>query len=502
MTQAAARFWSATALLGVALMLGASVVVSPWLPVGGAAALLAVWTGLRYADSLPQRFLSALGILLAGYLFMGRGFAYVGVPPVFIGEIVLMIGVLAVLVCGRMMPVLSAPMFWPLIGFMVWGAIRTMPFVTMYGADAFRDAAIWAYAAFALLVARFLPEGEGLHGVLKRYRKALPWFLVFTPVAAALNLYVPEALPYLGRSDATLPSFKPGDVAVHLAGCAAFMVLGLPHVGQKAGQRVRMMDSILWALWLCCLVVVAALNRGGALAIFVALLVALMLRPIQAGKRLAHVGVLAALVVIALFVFDVSIERQNQRPISARQITANVGSVLGENDPDPTLADTRTWRLQWWQMITDYTVHGQYFWTGKGFGVNIAEEDGFGLVDHSLRSPHNVQMTILARGGVPGLSLWGLMLCTFGGLFVVGYIRARRAHDELCALMLAWILAYGMAFLVDGTFDVFLEAPQGGIWFWSLVGIGCAALRSRGWGMEVWRDLGAREPAGRGITGS
>jgi len=24
-----------------------------------------------------------------------------------------------------------------------------------------------------------------------------------------------------------------------------------------------------------------------------------------------------------------------------------------------------------------YTIHGRYFWTGKGFGVNLADDDGF-----------------------------------------------------------------------------------------------------------------------------
>jgi hypothetical protein len=29
---------------------------------------------------------------------------------------------------------------------------------------------------------------------------------------------------------------------------------------------------------------------------------------------------------------------------------------------------------------------------------------------------------------------------------------------------------------VNGGFDVFLEGPQGGIWFWSIMGFGMAAL--------------------------
>ena len=69
------------------------------------------------------------------------------------------------------------------------------------------------------------------------------------------------------------------------------------------------------------------------------------------------------------------------------------------------LEGTRAWRLQWWQDIIDYTVHGRYFWTGKGFGINLADDDDYQGTVNGLpnRSPHNIQMTVLARAGVPGL---------------------------------------------------------------------------------------------------
>jgi hypothetical protein len=35
---------------------------------------------------------------------------------------------------------------------------------------------------------------------------------------------------------------------------------------------------------------------------------------------------------------------------------------------------------------------------------------------------------------------------------------------------------YWAAFLINATFDVFLEGPMGGIWFWSVFGTGIACL--------------------------
>ncbi len=39
-------------------------------------------------------------IMLAGYALFGRGFAYLGIPPLFIGELTLAAGVLVVLRCS------------------------------------------------------------------------------------------------------------------------------------------------------------------------------------------------------------------------------------------------------------------------------------------------------------------------------------------------------------------------------------------------------------------
>jgi hypothetical protein len=39
------------------------------------------------------------------------------------------------------------------------------------------------------------------------------------------------------------------------------------------------------------------------------------------------------------------------------------------------------------------------------------------------------------------------------------------------------VLAYWLASFINMSFDVYIEGPQGGIWFWSIVGFGIAAMR-------------------------
>jgi hypothetical protein len=180
-------------------------------------------------------------------------------------------------------------------------------------------------------------------------------------------------------------------------------------------------------------------------------------------------------------VFDVSFDFGTTRKVSARQLAANVISIT-DSRQDVSLSGTREWRLAWWTKIIGYTVHGDYFWTGKGFGVNLADDDGFqdGVVSFSPnRSPHSVQMTVLARTGVPGLCLWILLQTAFGLSLVRAYLRTRRDGRDWWGRITLWILAYWIALLVNGSFDVYIEGPQGGIWFWCIFGLGLAALRAQ-----------------------
>ena len=155
----------------------------------------------------------------------------------------------------------------------------------------------------------------------------------------------------------------------------------------------------------------------------------------------------------------------------------NLTSVFGVSS-NGVLQGTRAFRLAWWTKIVDYTVFGPYFWTGKGFGVNLADDDGFQPnADGSLRAPHNSHITVLARMGVPGLVLWVLLQGAFG----IGLLRSiwahRRTGDLKVAAVGAWILVYWSAMMVNTSFDPYLEGPQGGIWFWTLFGLGLVVIR-------------------------
>jgi hypothetical protein len=160
--------------------------------------------------------------------------------------------------------------------------------------------------------------------------------------------------------------------------------------------------------------------------------------------------------------------------VSAGQLAENIQSIIGESD-EPTLAGSRQWREDWWDTIVGYTVQGPYFWEGKGFGINLADADGFQSPDQLLRAPHNAHLNFLARGGVPGLALWAAIQVSFAITMIRAALTAAKAKESFWLALLAWIFVYWLAALTNMTFDVYLEGPQGGILFWSVLGVGLAA---------------------------
>jgi hypothetical protein len=280
-----------------------------------------------------------------------------------------------------------------------------------------------------------------------------------------------DHIPHLPGTDVPLIDIAPSEVAVHLGGAAVFAVVGF----RKA--------TPLWiALLVAALAMVCALSRGGMVAFAVPItFAALMLGKIRA---LAIVLVAGLAIFAVAYVLEPTFTDYREatassieRPISTRQIVNNIDSMAGEGQEQTE--GTKRWRVEWWNVIVNNTVYGPYFWTGRGFGLNLAEADG--LVDnhrltHPLRSPHNVHMTILARAGVPGLALWGGLLASWLGMMMrTIWIARRRGQTDWAALFL-FIACYAMAIVINATFDVTLEGPMQGVWFWCLIGFGIGSV--------------------------
>ena len=90
--------------------------------------------------ALPDRYLFVLAIVLAGYAVDGRAFAYIGIPPIFVGEIALLFGLSTLICTPHWSRMFRQPAAIVLLPFVLWGFLRTAPFVREYQLDAARDA--------------------------------------------------------------------------------------------------------------------------------------------------------------------------------------------------------------------------------------------------------------------------------------------------------------------------------------------------------------------------
>jgi hypothetical protein len=421
-----------------------------------------------------DRYLMLLSGVLLGYAMMGKGFAYIGIPPIFIGECAFVLGLVVFARTGCFIAVLTTVPALLLAAMMMWVLLRSLPYLDVYGPDAARDSVVVLYGAFAFIVAALLLEDSRrirtvirlFRGFLGIYVPAIPFLFGVRQFEAGL-----EYIPYWPHFHVPVLLVGTGEVAVHLAGAVVFVLAGF-----------RRMNLLEVACAVVALAMALVLTRGGMMAFVIPVVLAMLF--LGKMRQLITAILAGSIILFAASAIEANFgDREvggdvRQRRFSATQLLANAQSVVvGE---DKGLESTKTWRLEWWNIIIGNTVFGPYFWSGRGFGLNLADVDGFqNRQDPNsppLRSPHNVQMTMLARAGVPGLALWLLFLASwFGMMMRTRLVADRRGHAEWAALFV-FIGCYASAFIINATFDTSLEGPVQGIWFWSLIGFGMGAV--------------------------
>ena len=418
-------------------------------------------------------YLHLLCTVLAGYALFGKGFAYVGYPPLLIGEVTMIFGLVVIYRSGCGLAIFASLPSIILAALLLFVVAKVFIAIGFYGLDAVRDGVIVIYGLYAFAVtALLLEKPERFEWIIQTY-SGFAWFY---GLLGGTVYYITSlgqlALPVWPLSGIPIVYVRLGEAAVHLSAAAVFVLLGLRKVHP------------LWAVVMIIGIILISPSRGGMLACVVPIVIAAILG--GQIKRLGRILLFGG----ALFAFayaagvDIPVVSpagiDGGRKIGVEQIIDNIESIMGSGDAG-NLEGTKEWRLYWWRTIVDYTFNGPYFWTGKGFGMSLAETDGFAGAEELkegravTRSPHNAHLTMLARAGVPGLALWIAALCAWFGMVVRNIVLARKRGDTRWANIFIWIGCYVTSILIDASFDVALEGPMLGIWFWALFGLGMGA---------------------------
>ena len=332
------------------------------------------------------RYLNLHCLALLGYAVLGKAFAYLGYHPLYIGEVLLATGLIH-LALHKGLPIFQSSSIL-LFLLMLWGATCTVPYIQRYGILALRDAVIWGYGLFAFLIASAIVARPATFSILlDRYRSFSILFLLLSPIVWLISTGTGIVTVETPGGPAMI--IKNGDLMVHLTRRLRF------HLSKDKATLDWLALALATPLW-------HGFGCEGWCSECIRSIGFLVVVNFRAQRVIAVLLVVSTLVLVANLL-DLRVKVPGVgREMSVRSLTNGLASVfvnVGAVEYD----STKAWRVRWWSKIVSYTFEGPYFWTGKGFGVNLAHDDGFNVdTERSLRSPHNGHLTFLARTGVPG----------------------------------------------------------------------------------------------------
>jgi hypothetical protein len=317
-----------------------------------------------------------------------------------------------------------------------------------------RDSLAFQYAWFAFIIYFFKKENDFIwQKIIQIYKWA--------PLALFLNfflfyfvfLYLPPINVFGNQS---IIIYKNGDKSVHLLIGTILMFL----YTEKYSRKWLIANTILIVI---NFLILLALTRSGSVAYILALFSFFFFSKEKIlneslRKILKFVPIFMILGMGLFITLDIEGDAQG-RTISLSQITDNFSSIVS-SDIDGSLTDNKIWRLVWWAKLVNESFTLQHFFVGKGLGMSLAGNDILNS-DENLRSPHNFHLTILARFGYIVFIAWVIWLISiFKPLFT------RKLAGKTLA-----ITSILLAFIINGSFDVFFEGPMGAFPFWTFVGL-------------------------------
>jgi hypothetical protein len=292
------------------------------------------------------------------------------------------------------------------------------------------------------------------------FSRAVPPLTIAAFVLAALLLVTVTGIPTWPWTDAPVLLSKATDLSVTLALLLPFLV------GADLRPRQGRAGRLLLPLFGTAALLVIFRSRGALLALAAG---AFMVRPRPERALKGLFGAVA--VALTLYVSGVSFT-VGERQVSFQHIVESAASLLGGpgESADSIYVATRNWRTDWWDDIWTDVRAQRMVLHGHGWGDNLAVRHG--LVPQSasnqprvLRAPHNIFFSLAGRAG----------LLTAVGFLVVPVVTAARTFrigdDARRSLAVGAARGGIVAAVVVALSDVYLESPQGGILYWSLIGL-------------------------------
>jgi hypothetical protein len=389
-------------------------------------------------------------LVFALYLYFNKGIAYS-----FLAESVLGLGLILILfhlknyifLANRSTKLL-------LLFFLVGGIYFTAGLESFTIVTLLRDASVLFYIGFFLLLFLFHSSWKIF---LSKLITLYAWYPIIAFISYQLSAHVEEYREFILFGDTPFALVKFGDMAVHLLVTSLLIAAGL--IRYRFSLLIINLFLILYLI-----LVIASYTRGGLLAYALPLIIYLYQSRHKFSEwftksRVLIMGFVVALSVV-LYLNSGGDENFQGRALGIEQVSKNVLSLFSEQE-DGALTDNKLWRLAWWYKIVTDAFELKKGLIGVGVGPNLTLLGDIGTDDEQLRSPHSIHLTILARFGIPLFLLW---------LYWV-YLQFRRIKSKAESGFSKIILFILLGFIINASFDVYLEGPMGAFPFWTWVGI-------------------------------
>ena len=399
---------------------------------------------------LNRSYIKIYFLVLLLYVFFNKGVAYS-----YMAEIILVVGIF-ILFINRIKFEIGLDRRQILIGiFIIISFLFIITGVFKYFIlNVLRDSLAFQYAWLAFIIYFLKNEYDFIWQKLILIYKWVPLvlFLNFF-LFYFVFLYLPP-INIFGNQNIII--YKNGDKSVHLLISTILMFLYTNQYSRKwlVANTILIVINFL---------ILLAFTRSGSVAYILALFSFFFFSKEKIlneslRKLLKYVPIIMVIGMGLFVAIDIQGDAQG-RTISLSQITDNFSSIVSTNI-DGNLTQNKVWRLIWWAKLVNESFTLQHFFVGKGLGMSLAGNDILNT-DDNLRSPHNFHLTILARFGYIVFITWIIWLVS---LFKPLFTR------KLAGKTLA-ITSILLAFIINGSFDVFFEGPMGAFPFWTFVGL-------------------------------
>ena len=401
-------------------------------------------------EIVKNLYLRAYLLVMTLYVFLNKGVAYT-----YLVEALWLSGILLLLMDRKKVEFIWNKTTKLILFFIAISCIYILRGFTKYDIiDLIRDSFIFQYGWFVFILFLFKHKLEQIWGTLFFIYK---WF----PFVALLNFILQYFVPFFETvtpfGGIPILLYKNGDMGVQLL----ISTLLLLYTFEKKPLKWRVLLSLVIVL---DFLILASYSRSGIVAFLTSMLCFIYFNKdiqLQSRVRLLLKYLPIILLIVTPIYINIKVTENFQgRSVGFEQIKNNFSSIVG-GTTDATSENNVVWRLVWWAKIIDYSFSSPNFFIGKGLGMNLATDDDIITLDDSLRSPHNFHLNIMARFGVLLFMIWTYFLIQILKPIFKKQLEGKR-------LLIGCIL---LGFLINASFDVFLEGPMGAFPFWTWVGL-------------------------------